>query len=134
MTVATVPADGEGLFVCARITNLPAANGYFVSVVKSSGTDTMYVRRLTGGAATTLNSWAQEVAAGNRIGIDCTGSTISAYADTGSGWFLVGSVTDATYGAAGTIAVDIFNTAARIDNLVLVTADATKRLLLMGVG
>lgn len=134
LTLAAVPADNEYVFLCARITNLPAANGYFVSVVKSSGTDTMYVRRLDGGAATTLGSWTQEIAAGNRIGIRCVGSTISAMVDTGSGWTLVGSVTDANYSAAGQVAVDIFNTAARIDDLVLITDDSVKRLLLMGVG
>ena len=134
MTVAAVPADNDSVFICARLSNLPAANGYMVSVVKSSGIDTMYVRRLTGGAAFTVGSWTQEIAAGNRIGIDCTGSTISAYADTGSGWFLVGSVTDGNHSGAGTIGLGIDNTVARVDDIVQVTADATKRLLLMGVG
>lgn len=123
LTIATVPGDNEYVLLFARL-NSATLSGYFVSIVKSSGTDTMYIRRITGGVPTTLNSWSQEVASGNRIGIDCTGTTISAYVDTGSGWTLVGSVTDGTYTAAGTTAVSIFNTVGRVDDLVQVTADA----------
>ena len=135
ITVSTLVAnDNEYILLGLRITNVPTTNGYYVSYVRQSGTDTMYLRRSSGGTPTTIGSWAQEVAAGNRIGISAVGSTITAYIDTGSGWTVVGSVTDANFNTAGALLLDIYNTTARVDDLVQVTADATKRLLLMGAG
>lgn len=133
ITITADPGTGNGVLIAARLA-VPAFNGYMVLVVKAAGTDTIYLRRLDAGVSNPLNSWAQEVNVGERIGIGCVGTTISAYYDNGSGWTLLGSVTDATYGAAGTIGLDIFNTAARVDDLVSITVDATRRLMLLGVG
>lgn len=123
ITIAADPGTGNGVLIAARLA-VPAFNAYTVSVIKAAGTDTVYLRRLDAGVSNPLNSWLQEVAVGDRIGIGCVGSTISAYYDNGSGWTLLGSVTDTTYGAAGTIGLDIVNTSARVDDLVQVTADA----------
>ncbi len=123
ITVAADPGAGNGILLAARLI-VPAFNGYTVSLVKAAGADTILLRRLDSGAPTSLGSWSQEVNVGERIGIGCVGTTISAYYDSGSGWTLVGSATDGTYGAAGTIGLDIVNTSARVDDLVQVTADA----------
>lgn len=133
ITLAAAPANGEGILIAARLA-IPAFNAYVVSVIKAAGTDTVFLRRLDAGISNPLLSWSQEVSVGDRIAIDCTGTTIAAYYDNGAGWTLLGSVTDTNYGAAGTIGLDIVGTSARVDDLVLVTADTVKRLALMGVG
>lgn len=119
ITIATVPADGAGVLLAARLV-VPTFNAYTISFVKAAGVDTVYLRRLDAGVSNPLLSWSQEVAAGDRIGIRCVGMTISAYINTGGGWTLLGSVTDTNYGAAGTIGLDVVGTAARVDDLVQV--------------
>lgn len=119
ITIAADPGTGNGVLLAARLIT-PAFNGYTISLVKNAGTDTILLRRLDSGAPTSLGSWSQEINVGDRIGISCVGSTITAYYDNGGGWTVIGSATDATYSAAGTIGLDIVNTSARVDDLVSV--------------
>ncbi len=80
-------------------------------------------------------------AAGNKAKLECQGSTIRAYRDTGSGFTQIGSVADATYGAAGRIGILTQNdTGVIIDDLNANTLSAgggggtNRRGMLMGVG
>ncbi len=55
-----------------------------------------------GGAITTT------FARGARVGMKITGSTISAWLDTGSGWNLIATRTDATFTQAGSIGAELY--------------------------
>jgi hypothetical protein len=65
----------------------------------------VYIQRVDAGVVTQLGAKLyQEFAAGDKLGLQMIGSTISAYYQAaGNSWTLLGSVTDSTYSSAGYI-------------------------------
>jgi hypothetical protein len=103
-TVAS--ASSDVVRVCARFTSptTAARSGYCVEEAANNWT----IRRIDRGTVVTLgSSLSRPVAAGDRIGIVVTGSTIEAwYAPAGGSWTRLSSQTDTTYSAAGFLAVE----------------------------
>lgn len=90
-----------------------ASDGYDVSIAISGSTDTMRVGRIDNDGRTIIASASQEVSAGDSIGLECNGSTISAYyKPSASGWNATptASTTDATYGSAGYVGLQLNGT------------------------
>jgi hypothetical protein len=121
--VTTKVASGGSVGVMARMVD-PAVtadfDGYMVRGNNvGAGTDTIQIRRWDGAVSTLLGvGFSQEYSAGDSIGIRCEGDQISAYYHNGTSWSLLGTETDATYGAAGyagLIILDLANTC-RLDN------------------
>lgn len=83
-------------------------DGYRVWV--DGGASTAQISRIDNGAATALGTAATyNIAAGDRIGLEIIGSTITVYKDTGGGWASVTSETDATYSNIGYTAIGLFS-------------------------
>lgn len=101
---ATVPVPPgspiTNVRVYARIAT-PGTAGVDAYFLQYTGNGTWSLFRLTNASATSIASGSVGLSAGDKIGISCVGSTISAYVYTGGAWSLLGSATDATYGAAG---------------------------------
>ena len=102
-TIGTAP-DNEGR-ILARIVapgTTAGCDGYMLAI----GGGTMSLNTFTNGVgAGVLNSQAYTATAGHKIALACVGSQIEAWKDTGSGWALAFSATNATYGAAGYIGI-----------------------------
>jgi hypothetical protein len=105
ITVATEPSSGQNVAVYAR-TQQPGSgtnDGYNVAYTTGSP-DSWKITRSDNGVDTQLGaSVNQAVAAGEKILIECNGSTITGYLFTGGAWVAVLSRTDTTYSAAGNI-------------------------------
>jgi hypothetical protein len=109
-TIGTAPANNRNMTLLARLHDISGSSvdGYGLRLNKVSGTDTLQIVRVDGGVLTNLGSAiSQELAAGNKFGLEIVGDTLTAYVDTGSGWTAVGSTTDATYDVAGYLGIDI---------------------------
>lgn len=102
-TLATkAGAAGRYAGVAARFSN-SANTAYWVFLVESAGTDTWEIWKYVAGVSTQLGATitGPEVTAGDKIGIECNGTTISAYVFQSSAWTLVGSRTDSAISAGG---------------------------------
>jgi hypothetical protein len=103
MTVATEPTSGQPPAVYARLVNpgVSTLDGYNVSYTVGAP-DSWAIKRSDNGTDTQLGaSVSQAVAAGEKILIECIGSTIKGFLFTGGAWSEVLSRSDATYSAAG---------------------------------
>jgi hypothetical protein len=110
VTVVTAPANNRNVTLLARVHDVSGTSfdGYGLRLNKVSGTDTLQIVRIDNGSLTNLGSAiSQEIASGNKIGLEIVGSTLTAYVDTGSGWTAVGNTTDSTYNVAGYLGIDI---------------------------
>lgn len=113
VTIATHPIAGGETAVFAR--HNPAGGGaygsyYQVSHLPVAGTDTVVIYRVDASVATTLATFNQELAAGNKLGIRCIGSTIEAWVFTSGAWKMLGWVADSTYtGAAPNDKLALYN-------------------------
>lgn len=108
--IADKPDNGDHIIVWARMGN-PSLNstlqtGYLVRATSSAGTDQIFLSRWDG-AEVILQTFSQEFANGDLIGLQCIGNQISAWYQPGSSaWVLLGTSTDATY-ASGFIALGV---------------------------
>lgn len=121
VTIPTLPADGEemGLFLRAKDPGAGGLDGYevYMAKVAGAGNDVTRVYRLDNEALTQLGAdITQEFAAGEKLGFEAVGSTLTVYQYTGAAWGSLGSRDDATYGAAGYIGVELQNTTVRVDD------------------
>jgi hypothetical protein len=85
------------------------------------------------GAAVTAVGWA----AGDKIGFEASGTSLTGYRHNGASWSSVGSRTDATYGSAGYIGIYIDRQTGRFDNFgggTIVAASTVRMLASTGVG
>lgn len=106
--IATKPtANTVQLWVRTADATGNTPDAYSVVLNAEGGTDIMFINRVDNGVATQLGaSFSQEVSNGDSIGIECTGTTISAYYKAAAGsWTSLGSRTDSTYSAAGYLLV-----------------------------
>jgi hypothetical protein len=106
---ATMNSD-VGLNLFARVAN-PGATGISGYTIEfHPNLSAVYVYRITGGAYSGILGGAISTtfARGARVGMQVTGTTISAWIDTGTGWKLVGSRTDSTYSQAGYIGAELY--------------------------
>lgn len=103
-------ANGEDVQVYARVTS-PGASSSGYSVLYRPSTTFIRIRRIDSGAYTSLSAdtTISILGDGDKIGIECVGSTITAYKYTGGAWSSVVNVTDATYSAAGYIGMALTN-------------------------
>lgn len=85
-------------------------------ILKTAATDRIVLRRVDDTVPTVLNDTAQELTAGDSIGIRAIGDTIESWYHNGTVWVLIASVTDNTYPNTGDIGLLIQNTVATCDN------------------
>lgn len=121
LTVDTLEGVSSSFSVVARAKDtgsLATIDGYAVAHNQLAGTDTIQIQVLTNGAAVTLGAnFNQEVAAGDSLGIRVFGSTIEAWYKSGAlAWTLLGSRTDSTYAAAGSLVMIGLGTTGRYSN------------------
>lgn len=112
ITISVLPSVTNGASILARLSS--AANGYMVTYQVGTG---ILIRRLTGGAPTTLDTTAvPALSAGDKLGIRCRGATIESWYTSGGVWTMAASVTDATYSTANYLAVFLSGTTSRVDD------------------
>jgi hypothetical protein len=119
-TIGVIPSTAVLLY--ARLVDIGAGttDGY-ACYFNFSGTDDALICRVDNDSLVGLGSAitpAAPYAAGDKLGLECIGSTISAYVFQSGAWSLLGSRTDSTYTAAGKIGVKISDTStnARVDD------------------
>jgi hypothetical protein len=109
ITLSVIPNTAVVLY--ARCVNIGAGttDGY-ACYFNFSGTDDALICRVDNDSLVGLGSAIvppAPYAAGDKLGLECIGSTISAYVFQSGAWSLLGSRTDSTYTAAGKIGVKI---------------------------
>jgi hypothetical protein len=110
----TVPVVADYIGVYARMTSTGSTDGYQASWAGSALT----LQRNSGGGQLEIGSATVSQVNGQKLGIECIGSTIKVYTDTGGGWVERISASNGTYSAAGYIAFDLYDVSAvtRIDD------------------
>lgn len=111
MTAAALPGGGNYFFLAVRVQDAGvgslAWDGYGLIYIVGTG---WQIRRYDNGASTVLGATVSTptVSAGDGLGIEAIGDTIKGYHKPAAGaWTEVLSRIDATYTAAGNIAVEI---------------------------
>jgi hypothetical protein len=100
-TLAIAPTSGStNARVYARIAT-PGTGGVDAYFMQYTGSGSWGVFRLTNASASSIVGGSVSLGTGDKIGLQCVGSTLSGYAYSGGSWSLLGSTTDATYSAAG---------------------------------
>ena len=111
VTLATVGGTGDYAYVAARVVSpdTTGVDGYEMSGTESTGTDERQFWRIDNGAYTQLGATAnQEIANGDGMGLEIVGSTLTSYHKPAAGSWTAGTTrTDATYSAAGFIALGL---------------------------
>ena len=135
VTLAT-HGSSHDFAVCNRIASpgsAGAVDGYRGQMQLGS-TLRVRIQRLDNDVRTTIASVNQTIVSGDSVGLESIGSTIAAYFKVGAGaWNQVVSVSDATYGAAGYLALQqdaTFNVSDNFGGGVIAAAAAS--LLLRG--
>lgn len=92
--------------IWARVTTPTGSyDAYETEVVIAAGTDQVFIYRFDDAAATQLGATiSQNFAAGESLGLECSGSNITAYRKSGGTWSSLGTRSDATYNSAGNFA------------------------------
>jgi hypothetical protein len=127
----TVPVFNDYVGVYARV-GTPTGNktGYQASW---SGSNLTLQRHNGDGSTTQLGSTVSVSQANNeKLGIECRGTTIKVYTDTGGGWVERISQTDSNYTSAGYVAWDLYDvgTLTRVDDFAGGTAAAVTQAFL----
>jgi hypothetical protein len=122
ITMATLGADTERVNLMARIQNPGQAsiNGYMVTlIINGSGNDTVRIRKTTAGSNSTLGAdiTSEDFLAGDKLGIEIVGTTITAYRYTSGAWASIGSRTDSDFSTTGYIGMEGDGTTAVFDDL-----------------
>jgi hypothetical protein len=119
-TIGVVASTAVLLY--ARLVNIGAGttDGY-ACYFNFSGTDDALICRVDNDSLVGLGSAIvppAPYAAGDKLGLECIGSTIAAYVFQSGIWTQLGTRTDSTYSAAGKIGVKIADTStnARVDD------------------
>jgi hypothetical protein len=116
-TISTL-SSGKNLYIYARISVLNTASAPDAYRVHFNGTSTVTIERYdhTGSSTVLGASISASFSAGDKIGISCVGSTITAYKYTSGAWASLGARTDSTYSSAGYIGLEIQDTTYRCDD------------------
>ena len=115
MTVPTLPGGSNFMQVAARVSTLSTSNlsCYFLRVTPSTGKWELR-RKLNGAASTAIKSFTLPFAAGDSLGLQVIGSTLTAYRKPGAGaWTPVGSVADTAIPGAGYVSYTLGDTTIR---------------------
>lgn len=144
VTITVMPGNTRVLRLYGRVADAgtAGADGYFFQLTQNSGSnnDTSQLFRLDNGSATSIASVANfDWAIGDKFGLECIGSSIKAYRDSGSGWTQILSATDATYSAAGPCGLGTSQTTGRLNDFFMgdvpaAAASKPKTLMTLGVG
>lgn len=115
-TVESTPAAQTGLFFRLTTPGPTTTDGYDVL----TATTAIFFQRLDNGVVTQLGANVPTtISDGYKIGVQMSGSIMTFYVDSGSGWTSVASRTDATYSGSGYIGFAVGSaggTARRIDD------------------
>lgn len=119
--ISALPGNNLTFGVYARLVDTGSVvniDGYIVSFVhQTGGTDIVRISRITNAVGTQLGAdISQEFSNGDYLGIRCIGSTIYALRSSGGTPSVLGARTDATYSAAGNIAITIEGTTGRVNS------------------
>ena len=115
LTVPVLPAAGHAFQIDARVSSLTPTNVsmYFLKVTPSNNLWDLR-RKINGAGSTSITTFSAPFAAGDSAGLQLTGSTITAWHESGSGsWTTVGSVTDTSIVAGGYIGFTLGDTTVR---------------------
>ncbi len=138
ITIPVLPLDTQFAIIALAqdVGSVATTDGYTLRYTYSSGgADTLRIDRVDNAVATTIGGpWSQDLSAGGQIALDKTGTTLTAYYYNGSAWASLGTATDATYSGPFNIMLHANQSTVRMDDLVQITADAPRGLLLMGAG
>jgi hypothetical protein len=106
-------SNGVGLFVRVANPNTGTLRGY---LIETGGTSLTFYR-IDSGSETQLGSTVTGLtwSAGDKLGFQAVGSTLTAYHYTGGAWSSVASRTDSTY-ATGTIGLESYSTSWTLDD------------------
>lgn len=121
LTISTLAGNGDDTGVEIRIADggLTTVDAYRVVAQKAAGAsnDIWRVARLDNTVQTVLGAnIIQEFSAGDGLGIEMVGSTITVYWKTGGTWTSLGTRTDTTYTAAGNIGMLMDTTTPRVND------------------
>jgi hypothetical protein len=114
LTVPTLPAAGHVFQVDTRVSSLTPSNVsmYFLQITPSKQLWDLR-KKINGAASTSMKTFTAPFAAGDSAGLQLTGSTITAWHESGSSWSPVGSVTDTAITAGGYIGFTLGDTTVR---------------------
>lgn len=130
--MSTKSANGGASFVQLRLVtpNTSGASGYEFDAAPVAGTDTAYILRMDNATFTQIGStFTQEWAAGDSLGLEAIGNTITAYRKPAAGsWGSVTSATDTTYPNAGYISIGVNDATARLNDFGGGTIKVIKRV------
>lgn len=119
MTITTPPNNGEQLYLWVRILNPSTAiqDEYALVITRDAGTDIWQVYRGDDLIGTQLGGdITQELSAGNKIGFEIIGTTLSVYYHNGSAWSLLGTRSDGRYTSMGHIGFGLNQGTVRVDD------------------
>lgn len=138
-TIATLPESGKGVATWGRIQNPNSGTMAAYLAVYTTGTGFRLFKVTGGSTFAQLGSTAATAAsAGDKIGLECIGSTIRVLHFTSGSWVQRVSVTDSTITAAGYIGLESGSVNARIDDFGGGTVGAAplgrRDMLLLGCG
>ncbi|HSJ93188.1 MAG TPA: hypothetical protein VK896_04055, partial [Gaiellaceae bacterium] len=116
--ITALPGTGDGFHLYVRLQSpgSSAAGGYRLRAERRSGTDQVFLQRMTDGAVTTLATFGRELATGDTFVLRARGSTLEAWARSGSTWTKLGSAADSTYSGPGRVGVGIDDKQCRLDD------------------
>ena len=114
LTGPVLPAAGHVFQVDTRVSSLTPSNVsmYFLQVTPSKQLWDLR-KKINGAASTSMKTFTAPFAAGDSAGLQLTGSTITAWHESGSSWTPVGSVTDTAITAGGYIGFTLGDTTVR---------------------
>jgi len=115
LTVPVLPAAGHTIALDGRVSSLTPSNVsmYFLQVTPSKQLWDLR-RKINGAGSTSMKTFTAPFAAGDSAGLQLTGSTITAWHESGTGsWAPVGSVTDTSITAGGYIGFTLGDTTVR---------------------
>lgn len=112
----TVPGDYFGVF--ARVTDASGTPDGYKAGWNTDAGGTITLENMTGDVLLdSVSSGTGVPSAGDKIGIECIGTSIKVYIDAGGGWTQMLSVTNSAHTGAGAIGFDFFDsTLAKCDD------------------
>lgn len=116
-TVTTKPSNAAGLLLAIRADSL-LTNAYAITLIPSAGTDSIKFSKIINNVETIFTTFSQEVTVNDGLGIQCAGSSITAWYRSGLNglWTLLGTQIDTTFTGIGYIGIYTDTSGAAIDD------------------
>jgi acid phosphatase type 7 len=115
LTIPTLPAAGDFIQVAGRLNTLSTSgiSCYFLRVTPSTSTWDLR-KKINGANSTSIRTFTAPLNAGDAIGLQLTGTTLTAYRKpAGGSWSAIGSTTDSAITTGGYIAFTLGDTTMR---------------------